>query len=144
MSVASKKPKQRLPSNWRDRIEFIRISDNNANNELIEFSVRFQKGKTPKSFSKTIGHLMIYKDADNTVGEISIDDSRMKRRGLGTSLCNEALKYLGHITTYFHHDSKEAQFLWKSLCRQYNHTADFWSDKLIIRKKKRKKKRKNK
>ena len=121
------KRKTRLPSNWRDRIEIIRHREEYG---LIEFTVSFKKGFTPKGFHTNIGFLIVDKDGNS--GESHIYDEHLRKRGIGTMLYTNALDHLGSLTTDYHAASDSAQGLWRALIRHRRYKTNFFGKKLTV------------
>lgn len=99
----------------------------------IEYQLRYKDGKTPKGYSKKCGYLLINEKVDGFVEDVQID-KKLRGLGIGKGLYEYVLNDYGVIQTNYHKATKEAQNVWDSLIKKYNHETDFFSGRLKITK----------
>ena len=123
---------KRLPPHWRKRVIVSLIEEKSES--FVVFDLLFINGKTPKGFKRHIGQLSIDTDHPDYyyVVESGIFDERLKHKGMGKLMYTTALQYLGRLSTRYHDASDEAQRVWKSLARDYEHETDFWKNTLTV------------
>lgn len=133
MDMAKQRSKKRLnplPSNWRSRLEIVSSDIDWFGRKALLIELKFQKSKTPKGLNTYIGSITIDKN-QGYVHDSEIVE-RLQGRKLGIMLYENALKQNGVISTSFHTASEQAQRVWKSLCKRYEYSSDFFKGILVV------------
>lgn len=117
---------KRLPSNWRSRIELVRLNEEKHcfPADHLYYVYRWCKGKTPRGWSRQFGFMIV--DPNGYVEDVDLD-KEFRGRKLGIAMYERALQDKGILRTRYHRASQEARQCWISLIRRHQHQTDFWA-----------------